>query len=326
MLGRLAESLYGLAATAYHRRWDRRGGTRVAVPVISVGNLTVGGNGKTPFVIELVRVLREHFPDLRERHRIAVLSRGYGRHSGELCVVEAESHWTESGDEPLLIKRSCPDTLVIAHARRLESARMAIDRFDSKLIILDDGFQHRVLARDLDLVLLDAHKPLGNGRLLPVGPLREPVTALERATHLVSVGTGGEVASLAKRFDRPMFAVEPRPLSDIWPDRPVGPVFLLTGVARPERVRSFLEFAGFTVVGHRAFRDHHAFTEAELHSVAETATRSRAATVLTTAKDAVRIPAWDGSLPLEVCPYELRLSAPEALVECVACLFSHDVV
>lgn len=307
----LAAAIYGWAATAYHRRWDRRGGTKVGVPVISVGNITVGGNGKTPFVIELVRQLEQHFGDLCEPNRIAVLSRGYGRKSSAMTIVESGRSWQECGDEPLLIKRACPNALVISYAKRVVSARQAIDKFGARLILLDDGFQHRQLARDFDLVLLDSEEPFGNGKLLPAGTLRERPDALVRATHLFQVGESSNGRMAVERFGKQLGQVAIVP--PILPGLEGKPLGLLTGVARPERVRSSLEKAGIRVVFHRAFRDHHGFLPAELDSVHRAAERAGAVAVLTTSKDRARISSWDGGLPLVEIPHTLRITGLESL-------------
>ncbi len=314
MILTLAEKLYGVFADTYHRKWDKRGGWRAPVPVISVGNITVGGNGKTPFVIALVKLFEQKFPHLRERNRIAILSRGYGRKSKELTIVEIDSHWEESGDEPLLIKRSCPNALVIANARRVESAKVAANEFGARLILLDDGFQHRPLARDIDLVMLDSEFPFDNGRLLPAGRLRERTTAIFRASAVIFVGIGEASKTVAEVHGKPEFQAVPASLTESWADKPSGPVFLLTGIARPDRVRNYLEKANIQVVGHRVFRDHHAFLDTELLSVADEARSLNAEVVLTTAKDSIRIRSWQGSLPLKIIPYDLAISRPDDLI------------
>lgn len=311
----LAERAYGFFAGAYHRHWDKRGGWRAPVPVISVGNITVGGNGKTPFVIALVKLLEKHFPHLQERNRIAVLSRGYGRKSKELTIVEIDSHWEESGDEPLLIKRSCPKALVISNASRVESAKVAANEFGAMLIILDDGFQHRALARDIDIVLLDSQAPLENGRLLPAGRLRERPSGLARASVFVAVGTGSAVEPLSRAFDKPLYHLTAAPLAQEWLQTRSVPAFLLTGVARPDRVRGSLEKSDFVIKGHRAFRDHHAFSNNDLNEVLRAAHAAKAEVVLTTGKDKARILSWNGHIPLIEIPYSVILTEEEKFVD-----------
>ncbi|NUO18312.1 tetraacyldisaccharide 4'-kinase [bacterium] len=314
MILALAEYAYGVVAGAYHRHWDRRGGWRAPVPVISVGNITVGGNGKTPFVIALIKLLEQHFPHLRERNRIAVLSRGYGRKSKELTIAEIDSHWQDTGDEPLLIKRSCPQTLVISNANRVESAKVAANDFGAKLIILDDGFQHRRLARDVDLVLLDSMMPIDNGKMLPAGRLREHPSSLGRATALVTVGSGESAVPYAKSFNKISWRALPAKLSQTWADKPKGPCFLVTGVARPNRVKLSAESVGIQIVGERAFRDHHVFSEQELKNVSREAENAGADVILTTSKDYIRMYPWRGSLQIVVIPYSLEIMDSENFV------------
>jgi len=322
----LTEKIYGCFAALYHKRWDSRGGWRASVPVISVGNITVGGNGKTPFVIELVRVLNENFPELAEPNRIAVLSRGYGRKFREMCVVETDTDFLRSGDEPLLIKRAYPSSLVISYAKRVVSARIAVEKFGARVILLDDGFQHRPLARDIDLVMLDSEQPFHNGRLLPAGRLRERPSALKRATAFVSVGGGEEVAKLAAEFDKPIFRARETSPFETWQARPEEKAFLLTGIARPERVRSFLEQSEIDIVGHKQFRDHHEFSASDLYKVSEDAAKSGATVVMTTSKDRIRIPSWQGSLPIVEIPYQLTISEQKSFVSLLKTAILPDAV
>lgn len=314
MILRIPEYFYGVGARLFHRYWDRQGGWKAPVPVLSVGNITVGGTGKTPFVIALARLLSLQFPDLADQDRIAVLSRGYGRKSRELVVVTEFSDWREAGDEPLLIKRSCPGLLVISCAKRVESARFAVKKYGTKLIILDDGFQHRALARDIDMVVLDALNPLGNGRLLPAGPLREPVSALARASAFVVNGEGSTAEQLADRFGKTIIHVASVPLSEAWSSSVTQPAFLLTGIARPERVRQSLEDAGIRLVGHRAYRDHHAFSAREFRSVQIDAQKRGASSILMTGKDKVRMSPIQGGLPVIEIPHELKITLAQELI------------
>src|SRR5205085_4362272 len=174
----------------------------LGVPVISVGNLTVGGTGKTPTVELVVRTL------LELGHRPAVLSRGYGRRSHGIRVVADSSSLRlggdEGGDEPVLLARRLPGVPVIVGTHRYAAGREAVERFGVSAIVLDDGFQHRTLAKDLEIVMARARAPWGNGRLLPGGPLREPLAALARAHLIVVTGARGpdDVAEVAARARR----------------------------------------------------------------------------------------------------------------------------
>ncbi|MCB9366602.1 MAG: tetraacyldisaccharide 4'-kinase [Calditrichaeota bacterium] len=317
----LPEQLYRIGSGFYHRRWDQRGGWKAHVPVISVGNLTVGGNGKTPFVIALARLLMSQWPELRKPNAIAVLSRGYGRTSRGLVIAESDADWTTTGDEPLLIKQTCPELLVISNADRVASARVAVEEFGAKVILLDDGFQHRALARDVDIVLFDALEPVGNGRLLPAGRLREPVSALTRATALISVGNGDGVEALGAVHGKPVYKVGIAEIPAKWTRAIQQPCFLVTGIARPNRVLQALTATGLSVVGRKHFRDHYRFSEQEMLDIDRMARRSGAKTVLTTAKDLIRMRPIDGGLNVEVIPHEVQcLDDKAVLVHVAQCL------
>ncbi len=254
--------VYSLVVRAWHALFDfgLRKPVRVeGAKVISVGNLVVGGAGKTPVVMHLANEA------VSLGYRVAVLTRGYGRSS------RTPLHFTgsalppieDAGDEPRLIARSCPGVTVFVGVNRIASAREAVAQ-GFNLLLLDDGFQHRRLARDVDL-LLDVGN--GNGLLLPAGPLREPPSHARRATHVWRRGI--EVKhSLA-------------PLS--------GKYVLLLGVARPDLVKESVERAGGEVAALHAYADHHRFTPAELERARQDA-QTLGATLATTAKDAERLP------------------------------------
>lgn len=292
-----------------------RGAYRPPVPVISVGNITVGGTGKTPCVIELVRWIAFREPRLAQPNAIAVLSRGYGRKERELVVVEPGMDYARSGDEPLLIKRAVPHAAVVVHADRSRAARFAVETLGAKLLILDDGFQHRALARDLDLVVLDAAAPFGNGRLLPAGPLREAKRALNRAQALAFVGSDTS-AGFEKgvgpglpvlRFETVM-TLPPELSTDLSTS-----IWLLTSIARPSRLYNQLIHKGIHIVGHSLFADHHPFTDSDLRQVASAAEQAGAKLVLTTAKDRVRIRQWAAELPLRTVELRLAVKSPQIL-------------
>jgi tetraacyldisaccharide 4'-kinase len=271
--------------------------------VISVGNLTVGGNGKTPAVLALARAA------LDAGTRPAILTRGYrGRREGTLRVGAwedgAPAAAAESGDEPLLLSRRLPEVPVVVGRDRQRGALSLLERNPGvDLFLLDDGFQHRGLFRDRDLVLLDARSPVGNGHLLPAGPLREPARALARAHHLILVVDGpgaGVPEKTAQLLDR----VAPRvprsrawtapagfhPLRGdaTWNDAASRGAVAVAGIARPERFASLLASLGVTVDAWRPFPDHHPFSAEEVAAL-EREAASRQAPLVTTAKDAVRL-------------------------------------
>jgi tetraacyldisaccharide 4'-kinase len=263
------------AGTAVHRAVSRP--LKVRVPVISIGNLTVGGAGKTPVTLHLAQRLAAR------GRRPAVLSRGYGRRSREPLEVTPEAIVDAAGDEPLwLARQGCT---VLVGPRRAALAQLAVQR-GADVLLLDDGLQHHALARDLDVIVADASNPFGNGRLLPAGPLREPVSALRRvALGLVWL----------TRCDRPR---DPR-TSELSAFPAVESVyepgaahlrgkrvFLFAGIARPGTFADTVRGLGAEIAGTQWFRDHHLFTAADLAALRQ---RAAGALLVTTEKDLVRI-------------------------------------
>lgn len=318
----------GYAAGAALARALARPGS-AGVPVVSIGNLCAGGAGKTPVALFLCQRL------LARGARPAVLSRGYGGAgvAGGVAVVcdgaGPRLSAREAGDEPLLLALRCPRALVLSGPRRALLAAEAVRR-GADVLLLDDGLQHHALARDLDVVVADATNPLGNGRLLPRGPLREGPSALERVGEggllwLTNSGGGPGGARLEALLGRarkaglagPVESALEAPSADL---RGV-PVFLLCAIARPERFAAQAAAAGARAVGQAFFSDHHAFSAAELAAVAARARAAGAARILTTEKDLVRLhgvpsrPALrpstaDPSLALDPIPWDgLRVEA-----------------
>ncbi len=299
LLGRALAGLYGTGSAAYHALYDRgwRRPHRLPVPVLSVGNLTVGGTGKTPTVIALIEALT------RRGRRPGVLTRGYGgADTGRVPPDRTDPGvWQRFGDEPVLLAGRFPGVPIQVDPDRTRGGRALLASPEAPdVLVLDDGFQHRKLARDADLVLLDAARPLGNGRLLPAGPLRERPAALSRATHLLMTGWDEHIGT-ASRPREPLTTGLPcfraRTVVDGIRRLEGGAhallgkgerVHLVTGVARPQRVRASAQQAGLHVTGHSVFPDHHPFTAGEL-SACEDAARDADAIPLTTEKDAVRM-------------------------------------
>ena len=259
------------------------------IPMISVGNITVGGSGKTPFVVWLAGELKA------QGFKPVLLSRGDGANNQEPHVVSAYSKAHEVGDEAVLLYRlsGCP---VIAGRDRIKGAEMAAEYGD--VLILDDGFQYRQLHRVCDIVLVPK-EGVGNGCLLPAGPLREPVSALSRAHIIVRTGHGEfEPLTKTKEWD---WSATSSGISDwmgVW-DMPLEAgreVELVTSIARPRRARNDLEGLGFEVKGHHIFEDHHKYTSEDVTKLLK-----GNKTIVTTGKDAVKLlPLWDSSKPLWV--------------------------
>jgi tetraacyldisaccharide 4'-kinase len=296
---RAASSVYGMAAR-WRRRWygaDPRRRRRLLRPVVSIGNLRVGGSGKTPLVAHIARLL------IDRGERPAILSRGYARpvSSDEVTIVSDGTRvladLDHAGDEPLMLARALTGVPVLVGRDRERSGRVAEDRLGATLHLLDDGFQHVELERDVDLLAVSEDDL--TEQLLPAGRLREPletaavadgllVTASEEGVARVARALGGHgagVFTVSRALGPLRWVVPAGPL----PVPEAGPVVAVSGIARPERFHADLAAAGWRVVATMAFPDHHLFTAADLERVASTARQASASAVLTTEKDAVRL-------------------------------------
>lgn len=277
------------------------------VPVISVGNLTVGGTGKTPMTVWICERL------LERGRKPAVLSRGYKAESG-------------FSDELMLISRRLPSVVAIANANRYAAGQLAIEQYGAQAVVLDDGFQHRRVGRDLDLVLIDATRPFGFGHVLPRGLLREPLRNLQRAEAVVltrsdqasereldeitrQVATLNPTAPVLRAVHRPagFFDLEGRPV-----DLPAGSrIGALAGIARPGAFLKTLETLGNVPHDVVDFADHHVYTEQDAGELAAWAQRERYEALVTTEKDAVKLRrlALDWPCPIVVLHIEMVLLA-----------------
>jgi len=276
---------------------------RLACPVISVGNITVGGTGKTPCVTMLVRLLQ----DLG--FRPAVVSRGYGGKSPGRVKVISDGRKiffdaATSGDEPLLLGRSLPGVPVITGARRSEAGRFAVAKFGANIIVCDDAFQHRKIARDVDIVLLDGQKPFGNGKLLPAGPLREPPSALKRADCFIITRTNSSgfyaatIDDVARKNRKKVFLsrhlvrdVLKADDASVFPPTVVQgkSVCAFCGIARPETFKQTLLEAGANIVSFDPFPDHYRYGIRDIEELENKFMALKADFLLTTEKDAVRL-------------------------------------
>lgn len=312
------------AVAAWRRQWylanpSRR--RRLARPVISVGNLRVGGSGKTPIAAHIAQLL------LEEGERPAILTRGYGRRRAEdgVTVVSdgtgVHAALEVAGDEPLMLARALPGVAVLVGSDRYLSGCLAENRFGATVHVLDDGFQHLELERDLDLLLVsedDLHD-----RPMPAGRLREGLGAAATAdAALVSAGydTAAERIGRALHVDT-VFRVTrvigaPRMLGGER-DTVVVPqasrVFVVSGIARPERFVNDIVGAGWEIAGLIEFRDHHRFDSADVARITAEARRAGAAIVLTTEKDATRLAACElGDLPVASVPLMVGIESAAA--------------
>ncbi len=294
---------------------------RLARPVVSVGNLTVGGSGKTPVVACLARLL------LAMGERPAILSRGYGRQvvsDGVVVVADGErlrADLPRAGDEPLMLARALTGVAVLVSPDRYLAGRLAEQRLGCTVHLLDDGFQHLALERDLDLVLV-SRRDLDDARLLPGGSLREPVTAVMAADAVIATDTREPgLADLAGRFGvARVFAArrrqEPARLVGS-PDRAIAvrpdlPAMAVAGIARPERFFADLRAAGWSLRRTVTFRDHHPYRAADLERLGQWARDDGIELVLTTEKDLVRLLRYRPlPLPLAWVPLTVSIEPPD---------------
>jgi len=306
-------------------RLRARDAAGAAVPVISVGNLVVGGTGKTPLVVYLARLL------VREGHRVVVVSRGYGRTGDDPLIVSRGERalvgWRDAGDEPSLISMLARGAGVIVSSRRSDGVRVAVEKLGAGVILLDDGMQHVQLARDLDIVAVDARSPLGNCHLLPAGPLREHPLGVVRAGLIVATrcDRAGGAANVRRTIghlatDVPIVETRMR-LAELWDvssghavklaDIREGTAFAVAGIADPDDFRETLDELGFDVVGLHAFADHHEFTDDDIADLDEELNDLGANVVLTTEKDAVRLRGWRPRVPLVAVGIDIEVTHGE---------------
>ncbi len=309
-------ALFVAGGARLHRALYERGvlaRRHLSCRVVSIGNLTTGGSGKTPLAAQLALELQQR------GHRVVLASRGYGSRrrtpvsvvsDGRRIVGDLQS----SGDEPLLLaSRAIGVPVVVGRDRGLAGLR-AVAAFDADVLVLDDGFQHHRLARDLEIVAIDGVFAFGNGRVLPRGPLRESASRLDRADALVLVDgpMGAEATAIVERYaaSRPRYYAHRKPASlrafasteAISPGSLHGmKVGLLAGIAHPENFRRSLEGLGAEVVAERIFADHHRYRAADLRGLAR-----QADIWITTEKDAVKLRGdWLGNVDLRVLRLDL---------------------
>ncbi|MEE2678779.1 MAG: tetraacyldisaccharide 4'-kinase [Myxococcota bacterium] len=317
--------LYGLGARfdrwSHASHWRRV--ERLLCHVVGVGNLVVGGAGKTPTAAWLACALRDR------GHRVVLASRGYGRRDPRNIVVVSDGKFVRAGveaagDEPLVLAAHAPGVPVLVGRDRARVGWRAHSAFGAEVLVLDDGFQHHRLHRDLDIVLFDGQVGFGNGRCLPAGPLREPPAALRSAACIGVVdgplATGDEAlvakfAPGARRFAAHRRPAALRPLAggpgqapEALRGREVG---VFSGLARPGGLRRSIEALGARVVAERRFRDHHTYRPGDLSGLAD-----EAPLWVTSEKDAVKLPAkWAGAADVRVLTIDIEVEAPDLLLD-----------
>ena len=330
---RAAARVYGNVSAA-RRAWREQAPLRLERPVVSVGNLAVGGRNKTPVVAAVARILQGW------GERPSILSRGYRRQapSREVVVVRDADHMRaslhESGDEPYMLARELPGCCVLVHPRRWRAGLIAERELHCTVHVLDDGFQHVQLARDVNLVLVTL-EDVTHGEVVPAGRLREPVSALAHADALLAVdGSSRRVGlALGGRPDVPIFDIRrhlgpPRPFCGAMDFSRLHeqPVLLVTAVAEPARVAADLREAGWQLADLMAFRDHHRYHAGDVREIVARARGCGAAALVTTAKDAVKLePFLPFDLPAAVIPLDVVIEPAEAFASWLRVRLSLDL-
>src|SRR5271166_334161 len=291
----ILSSIFAAGVRARNALYDRRSvhARRLQGPVVSVGNLSVGGAGKTPFVMLLGDLLTARGV------KFDILSRGYGRKKRGVSQVDPGGSSQDFGDEPLLLARRLGVPVIVGEDR-YEAGLFAEKHFGAQLHLLDDGFQHRALARDFDIVLVTPED--ARDRLLPTGRLREPLTSLSRADAVVlASGASPESFPLdGKLIWRVRRGIS---LTDV-PARPI----VFCGIARPQNFLLQLRTAGVEPVAQALYRDHHAYTERDIQDLLKLRQQSEAEGFATTEKDAINLGGFlDALQPLAVIPVKMEL-------------------
>lgn len=322
LLGRPLSPLYNLLmrvrALLYARKIFRV--NRFPVPVISVGNLTLGGTGKTPTVQMIVKLLQQR------GWRPAVVSRGYGGTANETVNVvstgkEIRLGAIEAGDEPYLLASSIDNLPVLTGRKRALPCRYACEELECDILILDDGFQHLAVQRDIDIVLFNATTLAGNSRVFPGGELREPINALQRADIFLITGITPDNRERAKAFTTvlhnkfkhaPVFTTETHVAGVFSITGKIAeqneldqPLFAFSGIAHPERFLASLDEQGITITGRTRFTDHAKYCRKDFEDLIGSAKKSGAAGLITTQKDIVKISGFALDFPI----YYLAIAA-----------------
>jgi tetraacyldisaccharide 4'-kinase len=338
-LSAIYSSLTRARLTAYRRGWLSV--SKLPVPVISVGNLTTGGTGKTPLVDWVCRAVAGSGTAHRTQklsspaRRVCVLTRGYGRANPASQVVvsnatEILADEQASGDEPyLLAKNLVGVAAVLCNSDRFAAGKWAIENLRSEVFVLDDGFQHLRLARDLDIVTIDATNPWADGRLLPYGRLREPLAGLSRADCIVITRTehSADATSVKDAVERlaagiPVFTSRMmtsaiRTLEGGMIDSLPQPVAAFCGVGNPGSFFEHVRREGYAPAFTRAFSDHHDYTQSELDKIVDDAQAHGAKSLITTAKDAIKLSGCNLNLPCFVLEIQISIDEEDRFVELI---------
>lgn len=296
-------ALYGAGVGIRNRLYDR--GTlrsyQLRAPVVSIGSISAGGAGKTPFLILVGELLRQRGIPFN------VLSRGYGRRTKGVALVDPAGTSQEFGDEPLLVARKLGVPVIVGE-NRYAAGQFAEEKFGLQAHLLDDGFQHRRLARDFDIALV-TDKDLHDS-LLPVGRLREPLSSLARASSIVLMD-GTTSAGIPLSSGQQVWQVS----RTIMPPEATGVCFAFCGIARPEGFFVELDKAGIQLAGTREFPDHHRYDAADIKLLLKMRQQTGATAFITTEKDEVNLGEYLPQLqPIHIVPVRLQFeSSPQAV-------------
>jgi tetraacyldisaccharide 4'-kinase len=291
---------------------------------ISVGNITVGGTGKTPLVAFIAEILANN------GEKVCILTRGYGRENPGKRVLVSDgktifSTAKHSGDEPLeLAEKLLGKAAIIADKKRFEAGKWAIENLGTTVFILDDGFQHIQLKRNLDIVCVDATNPFGNRKLLPEGILRESLDNLKRAHAIVitranliesSDSVQHLIAEIQNMTDSPIYVSRNKIIHNSQFTN--NNCFAFCGLGNPDNFFNQLLQDGFEVLGTKIFRDHHKYSQDDVKEIERLAKDCRAKMLLTTAKDGVKLKELEFSTPLEIVESKIVFDDKEAFKKCL---------
>lgn len=319
----------GYSTRLFLYRCGLRKQTKLKARVISVGNITVGGTGKTPLVIYLAEKLRA------QGEKVAILTRGYKRKKKEMVdltqITRHEVDWRDTGDEPYLLAHRLSDVPIIVAKDRSSSGNYAVEKHGARLLILDDGFQHLRLFRDTDIVVIDSVNPFGNGKLLPAGPLREPLINLKRADVFILTKTDQasnkeELIAILRRYNHKAPIVESvyqvRSIEKLPDGSPVqaGEVqskkaLAFSGIGNPLSFENTLKQLGLRILRHRKFSDHFAYRNKDILELSREAESLGVDLIITTEKDSVRIPLInEPKIPIYVMKIDLKVTNGEEIL------------
>jgi len=304
---------------------------RLNAYVISIGNLTTGGTGKTPITCEIANYINEHL-----QKKVAIISRGYGgklSNKNTNIISDGENIFydaVQTGDEPFWMAENCKNTAIITGKNRVKSGQYAINNFKSEVLLLDDGFQHLKLKRDLDIILIDCIKVSGNGFLLPAGPLREPENRIKRADKIVIVNkkpfdTTSEkqceiiAQKIQEKYGKEgvVCKLKPDKIYNLKTNELFSPsrAVAFAGIGQPEFFFNSLKHQNIKLLDEVVFADHYLYTKLDIENIIEKAREKGADSIITTEKDAVKLTPFLDEINTEIKICALKLSVELDLEE-----------